>query len=625
MGPMNLTRRDIPALCFLLFVPLWVSTPCLLGLTYAQGDLQLQFFPWKELGLQAAQAGRLPLWNPTVLCGMPLLGNFQSGLLYPGGIFFYLLSFPNALGIHLGLHFFLAGSGAYVLARVLGLERGPALVAALAFQGNAFLLNRLQFISALSAIAWTSWILAALAEGWMVLPGILIGLQLLAGYPPTTFYACLAGLLLAAAGPSWKKDSFRLAGAVLIGAAISAPLLLPGLELMSRSVRAAGIFQKPGGLSLGDLWGWLYPEGFRQDPLYWSKAFYPGWMALALVPVAFLAPVRGRLRFWAVGLTVAGLLLAFDLGKIIKPLALNRHPALALEMASLGLALLAGCGMAQVAKVMPRTGTLAALGVGAVLLFDQLGTGWVRPPLAGVSVYAPAASAMAMKPLLGAGRFLVSPAVQNQSDARGPSLTLALRQHAEHLRANTASPVGLKDANGYDPLAPAAVVYWLNKAAFPEFGTDQAALDILGVSALVDWDPASRGRIGITRRPHPWRAEFLATPMPGGKTPLPAALPLVEAAEENRISLPQGHGPGTVVLTDTFYPGWKAWVDGVPTPIQIFAGAFRSVEVGSQAREVVYRYRPPLFMASLAASVGFVVLLCAVGMISAILHKKEYS
>src|SRR3954452_22660917 len=95
---MHFTRKDLPALLFLLLIPLFVAWPCFTGLTYAQGDLQLQFFPWKELDRQAALAGRMPLWNPTVYCGMPLLANFQSGLLYPGGTLFSYVSSPPAPG-----------------------------------------------------------------------------------------------------------------------------------------------------------------------------------------------------------------------------------------------------------------------------------------------------------------------------------------------------------------------------------------------------------------------------------------------------------------------------------------------------------------------------------------------
>ena len=107
-------KGRLAVLLALSLLPLALSLPCFFGLTWAAGDLIRQFGPWKELGRQALAAGHLPLWNPTVFCGMPLAGNFQSGLFYPLHFYFYFLPFSTGLGIHLGIHVFLSGLGFYV-------------------------------------------------------------------------------------------------------------------------------------------------------------------------------------------------------------------------------------------------------------------------------------------------------------------------------------------------------------------------------------------------------------------------------------------------------------------------------------------------------------------------------
>lgn len=43
----------------------------------------LQTLPWRLLAIESFKAGNLPLWNPYVICGMPLLANLQVAILYP--------------------------------------------------------------------------------------------------------------------------------------------------------------------------------------------------------------------------------------------------------------------------------------------------------------------------------------------------------------------------------------------------------------------------------------------------------------------------------------------------------------------------------------------------------------
>jgi len=53
-----------------------------------------------------------------------------------------------------------------------------------------------------------------------------------------------------------------------------------------------------------------------------------------------------------------------------------------------------------------------------------------------------------------------------------------------------------------------------------------------------------------------------------------------------------GSGPALLVLTDRFYPGWKATVNEIETPILRANGVFRAVVVPSGVAEVVFRFDP---------------------------------
>ncbi len=49
---------------------------------------------------------------------------------------------------------------------------------------------------------------------------------------------------------------------------------------------------------------------------------------------------------------------------------------------------------------------------------------------------------------------------------------------------------------------------------------------------------------------------------------------------------------GLLVVSETFYPGWEATVDGKPEPIDEVFGALRGVVLESGSHRVEMRYRP---------------------------------
>ena len=59
----------------------------------------------------------------------------------------------------------------------------------------------------------------------------------------------------------------------------------------------------------------------------------------------------------------------------------------------------------------------------------------------------------------------------------------------------------------------------------------------------------------------------------------------------NRIVL-DAEGPGYLVLSELYYPGWKAEIDGQKVPVLTAGNLFRAVELSSGDQQVIFRYQP---------------------------------
>jgi hypothetical protein len=78
-------------------------------------------------------------------------------------------------------------------------------------------------------------------------------------------------------------------------------------------------------------------------------------------------------------------------------------------------------------------------------------------------------------------------------------------------------------------------------------------------------------------------------PAPSGDAPPEPATIERESGDEVVLSA-SSSGPGYLVLTDSFYPGWKAWVDGREEKIVPANGAFRAIPLAAGRHEVRFSY-----------------------------------
>lgn len=103
---------------------------------------------WEEANRRALAGGTVPVWNPYQLAGRPHLADPDTQVLYPPHLALRLLPVDLMLSVSFALHAWLAGLGAYLVARHVSLPPIPAglgaaavMIAVVSSQGSGFVLR----------------------------------------------------------------------------------------------------------------------------------------------------------------------------------------------------------------------------------------------------------------------------------------------------------------------------------------------------------------------------------------------------------------------------------------------------------------------------------------------------
>ncbi|HLN05024.1 MAG TPA: YfhO family protein [Acidimicrobiales bacterium] len=285
-------------------------------------DSVSQMAAWNAYNWLAIHHLQFPLWNDLTLLGVPHFFNFESATLSLPDLVSYLVPLRYAFLVAVAVKLLIAGTGVYVLCRVLGLQPLSS-----SFGGVIFMLSG-AYASWLSwplsdVLAWLAWLaaLAILAYRWQgrrryvaLLAGA-TAFSIYGGFPEANVFAVITlGLLLGVSllGAWVRHQKLSLAGLARIvagavaGIALAAPLWLPGLQVVGLAHRqtetgfpgdpasALSLLVAPGYFGLpikGSSW---FLAGFN----YYETAVYVGVIALVLAGVAMI-------RWWRIPMVLA--------------------------------------------------------------------------------------------------------------------------------------------------------------------------------------------------------------------------------------------------------------------------------------------------------------------------------
>ncbi len=154
---------DVKVLIALLVVPLVVFVvPALLGVPLAFGDNLSQDYPLRVLVGGDLASLHLPLWDPYIWSGAPLLAGFNAGAVYPATLLFSFLPRNLAWGLNQASVYIVGGVGLYAFLRSNALSSFASGLGAATFCYGGFMAAQTPHLGLVMATAWIPWILFAL-------------------------------------------------------------------------------------------------------------------------------------------------------------------------------------------------------------------------------------------------------------------------------------------------------------------------------------------------------------------------------------------------------------------------------------------------------------------------------
>lgn len=376
-------------------------------------DVSHQIVPWNVAVRHAVRGGDWPLWNPLMLSGDVLAAAAQPAPYYPVNVLSWLLPLPYALTFIAVANFFVAGLGAYLLFRRLGLSEFASVFGAAAWMYATPVVFYVQWplgasIALLPLVLYAvEFVLTDPRRGAVALT-IALTLLIVAGHPESVVHIVFAGVVYALVRmpkpPLRVLGAAALAGAIALG--LTAVFLLPIQDALPQTVqyeiRRAVMKTMDRSLPLAEagamavrsfvpfVYGRLVHDvADDKSHHYWlAENGYAGSVVLALALFG-LWRSRHRARWLFLGMAVFGLLAGSSAPGIadllahlpLFDIALNERLIVlcafgVVALAALGVDALGERGLGAVSIAL-----LIVLGVAVALLWPSMRAGNLSPAL----------------------------------------------------------------------------------------------------------------------------------------------------------------------------------------------------------------------------------------------------
>jgi len=333
----------------------------------AMPDIITQIYPWRHLAIEIWRSGTIPLWNPYTFSGNPLLANYQSGVLSPFNILFFVLPFVDAWSILVLLQPLFAGIFTYLFTRSLKISKMGSLVSSVSFMFCGFITSWMGYATLGYAILFLPFSLFCIERYYetkknifLFLLSLTLPLSFFSGHFQISLYFLIGVLTYIIYKLIVSRNIYNTLWLVLFvffGLLLTMPQVLPSMELYIESFRSS--FFQTGGIPIEYLPSFLAPDFFG-NPVTRNTWFghyaewnaYIGVLPFMLAIYSLLKIKKHQILFFLI-LGLSSLILAIS--NPISAFILNLHiPVLStsainriIVLFSFAFAVLAGAGYDQ--------------------------------------------------------------------------------------------------------------------------------------------------------------------------------------------------------------------------------------------------------------------------------------
>jgi hypothetical protein len=319
-------RADLLAIAILIALPVIVfGIPAVLGHAILPGDDLTQNFPLRVLAGRQIRGGQLPLYDPYIWGGAPLLADWNAAAAYPLTLLFAVLPGTAAWTLNMIVTWAVAGLGMFCFLRALRLGSLPSLFGAVSFAFAGAMPAQVAHLGLVAGMSWVPVQLlgvlrltetrgAASRLRWIAVLAGTFGLTILAGEPRAIADAAVIVVIYAAwrvarlgRGPGPAAASAAagsVAGGLVLGVCLGAVQWLPGLAAIGTSQRGVSSMALFSSGSLPQRWLllMLVPDLLGGSGSLGQPAFFANYNLaevtgyIGILPLVAAAALLGRLR-----------------------------------------------------------------------------------------------------------------------------------------------------------------------------------------------------------------------------------------------------------------------------------------------------------------------------------------
>jgi len=658
-------------------------------------DMAYQVLPWYQLEAVSWHRGELPLWDPHVWGGQPLVGQLQPGAAYPPNWLLFLLPLRNGHIQQVWLHLYFivahlfAALACYWLCRDLGRTVSASILAGSAFALGG-VVGSIGWPQMLNGAIWIPLVLlfyfrSVRGEHSLVsaaLAGTFLGISFLSGHHqiPTFTSAMMAAL--------WLFEFFRRrlralrpAGLfVLFAGLVSAFQVLPAYEYGIRSIRWVGS-QNP------VFWGQYVPYHVHQQyslsPLGVLGLVIPGanqdtFVGVAVLTLAllgftlefdcFIVRLLGAMCVGGLLIAMGGFSIFHGVAYLLVPMVEKaRTPAMAVVVVQIALIVLASYGIDALRRQAagrwcivtlmaigtipwPILAILSSIRAEASLEYERLAVaamvalalaavlyGWKSKRLSEQTAVTLLfiTTLFELGTVMGANyRHRETPGGYLQELEKNGDIVDFLRKQSDFVRLEVdtnALHYNIGDWDGIDQFRGYLGGLTSNVARFEKERLDGGRLAIMlfSLNYFAGRQPIRSGQLlvfrgasGLNVYSNPEAFPRLWTVHQVFSTTTQDLIARLQSADLRRQVFLSGAGPtlelcrntddvqlvrrsatrvvfdanmgckGMIILSQTFFPGWEAYVDGHQAPLYEAYGVLQGIVVDGGSHRIEVRYRP---------------------------------